>query len=100
MNRLQKREAILKDSVQIGILDICQSVKNGMDGMADEWTDEEILKNWCFLQCCLDTWEPSIYEPSKKYDDCVKRLVIETIELIRFYSVQRAELHEPYKDTF
>ena len=78
MNRLEKRAAII-GADNIHILNVCGDLHASNTGSGEIFAPTVIENMIAFLRCCIDTWEPTIYQPAKKYDDAVLALVKATI---------------------
>ena len=87
MTRLQKRDKILgTDSGIPGILDICISLRCGVNGSCDPLDKKEEKKYIKFLECCLKTWEPSVSPISIVFDGLVYALIKATLEEVKYYN--------------
>lgn len=66
------------------LLDICQSLRSGVNGSADEWKPENIREVVGMLRATLDTWRPSLGKLTC-FDDAVHRLIDATLTEVISY---------------
>lgn len=62
--------------------EICLSLRQSLNGAAEPWSEEDVIRAYNLLKGTFDHWEPSIFDSDIVMDEAIKNLIGATLRYV------------------